>query len=158
MKRLPASWTAGGRVNATPSSSSFTIFFASDGRSCGPYPIGLLLELVRGSGNPAEALVREGASGPWSRLGDVPVLAATLAGHAVPDRAAPPRVAVRGSGKPQMTVTIEAQHRRQEQDLRVEPLIDLTLHETMQNEGNQNRCYDQCGGDEHASANHQTSA
>ncbi|WP_298268872.1 hypothetical protein [uncultured Bradyrhizobium sp.] len=83
------------------------------------------------------------------RSGDFPV-------PAVP--AAVERRPVGGSRQTQIAVPVGIEHRRQEQDLGVEPLIDLPLHEAMQDERDQDCGDDERDGDEHAGSDHQASA
>ncbi|UFX46250.1 hypothetical protein HAP47_0005970 [Bradyrhizobium sp. 41S5] len=68
------------------------------------------------------------------------------------------RRAVGGSCQAQIAATIDIEHGRQKLDLGIEPLIDLPLHETMQNERDQDRGDDERGGDEYAGPDHKASA
>ncbi|MFC0239755.1 hypothetical protein [Rhodopseudomonas telluris] len=57
-----------------------------------------------------------------------------------------------------MSILADLQHRRKEGDLGIEPLIDLTLHEAMQHERDQDRRDHQRDGDERAGRNQQALA
>ncbi len=77
-------------MSRSPDTAAAEWFYSDEGRACGPYPTALLLELLRRTGNPADAIVRAGRHVPWSRLQDVPELAHALV-HGAPVPAAAPR-------------------------------------------------------------------
>jgi hypothetical protein len=68
------------------------------------------------------------------------------------------RRSVGGSRKAQVASAIGIEHGRQKKDLGIEPLVDLSLHETMQDERDQSRGDDQRRSDEHAGSDHEASA
>ncbi|WP_225118628.1 hypothetical protein [Bradyrhizobium sp. BRP22] len=68
------------------------------------------------------------------------------------------RRAVGRSRETHVAASISFKHGSQEEDLGVEPLIDLALHETMQHEGYQDRGDDQRGGNEYAGSDHEAPA